>query len=228
MSNLGEQLLQTAFFDQHKTAYQRVEEIDSIADMIKNRGLKTAHSFWDMATADDSPVFTSLLLGYNPALYAEEAWGKSQDLSGKVIKQPEAFLDSRKKGLETELALHGLIWYGIAKYKIGRYSRLTIRCEDHSTGFGALNGFDNLYRTDHRRWKLQVKSSGNPEQIQNKYANDIIVLSPEMLLSDRKATAYDLNSAISCQDTETLDLAHNNLIRELRTQKAISGFRRVI
>lgn len=225
---LGNQLLEVAFFEQGSSTEERVDGIDSIISEIALRGLHTYHDLLDATVAVDAIPIEALLLAYDPRAYAEEAWDNAQSLSAKVLSMNGALSSKEGVGASTEVAVHNVLWYGIAFEEFGRYVRLTTNAEDRSGEFGKRDGFDIIFRTDKRRWRIQVKHSGDLEIIKNKYGDDIIVVTPEMLLRDPTATEYDLHIAIATADHATLQFAWNNFLHELRTQKAPNGLRRVI
>lgn len=226
--SLGNELLEVAFFEQGVSATEQIEKIDELGAQIALRGIRNYRDILDAAVATDIAPIEALLLQYDPTGYAEDTWQRSQELSTRILSMNGVLSTERARGASTEVAVHNLIWYGIARQKFGRYARLTTHAEDASEAFGRRDGYDILFRSDRRRWQIQVKQSGNPEEIQNKYEPGIIVVSPEILLRQRNATSDELHAAVATNENGTLQLAWNNFLHELRTQKAPNGVRRVI
>lgn len=225
---LGNELLEVAFFGHRIPVESQIETIDALASDIAMRGLRTYHDLLNAATMVDIEPIEALLTGEDPKIYADDAWYKAQLLSKQVLDMNGALSTPLGEGANTEVAVHNILWYGIAHHGIGRYARLSTAAEDASGQYGKRDGFDIVFRTDRRKWCIQVKSSGNPTEIKNKFSDRVIVVSPSILLRQRDSTANDLHTAVATDDSSTLNLAWTNFLHELRTQKAPNGLRKVI
>ncbi|HMS31565.1 MAG TPA: hypothetical protein PJ984_04185 [Candidatus Saccharibacteria bacterium] len=225
---LSDELLTTAFFGEGLSMQERIDFISGLAGKIATQKICSPETLLDATVATGVEPIEALVMNYRPQDYAAAAWENAQSLSAQVLSLNGKFTRGEGLGASTETAVHNLAWYGIARHGVGRYARLTTQKEDTSSSFGKYTGYDLIYRTDRRRWKIQVKSSGQPDTIINKYVKNIIVMTPEMLTGDRNATAKDLHEAVAKDDEVTLDYMWRSYLHQLRTQKASSGIRRVI
>lgn len=225
---LGDVLLKTAFFGERLSMQERIDSIGVLAGRIALQRINSPATLLNATVATVVEPIEALVMGYDPQDYADSTWANAQLLSERVLALSGKFNRAEGLGASTETAIHNLVWYGIAKHNGGRYVRLTTHTEDASGMLGRFNGYDLVHRTDKRRWKIQAKSSGQPDEIINRYASDIIVVSPGILTGDRDASAVDLHIAIAGSDEDFLDSMWHNYIHQLRTQKAPNGVRAVI
>ncbi len=208
---------------------ERIDAIGDIAGKIATQKICTPGTLLNATTATGIESYEALIMNYDPHDYADIAWNNAQEVSRQVVALNGEFSYAEKLGASTEAAVHNLIWYGIATHGPGRYVRPVTYREDSSGSAGRRDGCDLLYRTEKRRWKIQTKSHGRPEEIINKYVNNVIVISPQILTMDRYASANDIHEAITNLDTAQLDYMWHNFLQQLRTQKAPNaGIRRVI
>lgn len=224
---LGNTLLETAFHAEGLSSTERLTIIDDLSAQIALRGIRSHHDLADAAVAAGVAPIEALLYQYDPVQYAEAAWHNAQAISTTALSMNGALSSREGVGTSTEVAVHNLIWYGIANEGFGRYVRLSTFNEDMSGDSGKRDGYDLLFRTDRRRWKLQAKQKQHAAHV-NGYEDDIIVVSPGALLKSQQATGDDIHEAVSTGDIRTLQRGWGSLLHELRTQKAPNGFRHVI
>jgi hypothetical protein len=223
--SLGNEILVSAFHAQGISSYEQAERINEIANRA---GRQTVV---DRAVIAGSQAFEALLLGYDPAEQAEGVFRECQDISLDVLCDSVDYGTNHRSrlGIPAELAVHGLLWWGIAnKSGFGRYARFTTHAEDSSDEPGRKNGFDLLLRTEKRRHKVQVKKGALAIQKTLRYSDDVIVVTPQLLLADPDATELELHEAIVLENRDVLHSAITHLTRELHTQKAPSGRRKII
>lgn len=223
--SLGNEIIVGAFHVQGVSTYEQVDRIDSlIADAQKMTVV-------DRAVVASTQAIEALLLGYNPAEQARSVFEECQEISLDLLCDSVDYGRSghSRFGIPAELAVHGLLWWGIANRRdFGRYARLGSREEDSSSEQGRKNGFDLILRTDKRRHKLQVKRGAEAIRKTHLYRDEVIVVTPPMLLGDPDASELELHEAIVLEDKSTLDSAVNRLVSELKTQKAPTGRRKII
>lgn len=226
---VGEELLRVGFFTEHTPAEERVKHIELLEEEISWMGIRSHIDLLESTKATAAGAAKNLLRQRDPVDSAETSFLLSRSLSENVLNMNGQLSSPIAQGASNEVAIHNFILWGIAQNKHGRYVRLTTDQEDASTRFGKRNGYDIVYRTDNRRWKIQAKSSlfmGNP----NKYSDDVIVVSPGLLLRDADVSADDVHSAVVEHDEPTLKSMWQNFTGELRKQKAKNsrGYRQVI
>ena len=222
---LSNDILTTAF---HTTGMSASNQVERIIDLVKING---ATSIIDRSTVAGTLAVESLLLGYDPRDVAETVFENCQEISLDVYCAKRSFgdRDARLAGMSAEIAVHGLLWWGIkTNPNFGRYTRISAINEDASKEFGLKDGYDIVFRTDRRRHRIQIKSNPDEAEFSNRYTNDVVVTSPAQLLGDRQAQTNDLHEAIISEDYDVLAGAVNRFTQILYTQKASNGRRKVI
>lgn len=226
---VGEELLRVGFFTEHTPAEERVKHIEFLEEEISWMGIRSHIDLLESTKATAAGAAKNLLRQRDPAESAEASFLVSRSISESALSMNGQLSSPEGRGASNEVAIYNFILWGVARVRQGRYVRLTTEQEDNSTRFGKRNGYDIVYRTDNRRWKIQAKSSlfkGNP----NKYSDDVIVVSPGLLLRDADVSADDVHSAVVEHDEPTLKSMWQNFTGELRKQKAKNsrGYRQVI
>ncbi len=219
----GHDIITAVFF---ATGSSRDERIHHLHKLRETGGPRDAY---DDAVLEASDAYEALLLDKDPSRHSQAVFEGCQKISAEVLNDGYVHSghDDKRVGIETEVAIHAVTWWGIASQGLGRYARLAHNSEDAGGVFGRNRGVDLIFRTNDRRHKIQAKSLLKPGDIQ-RYTADIVVISPQNLLLDPDARTPDLHEAISAGDEATLSMAWNSLLRELRTQKAPNGTRHVI
>ncbi len=225
----GETLLQVGFFTERTPALERIERIEFLEEQIAIRGVQTHTDLADSAKGLVANTAKALLSRRDPAESTCLTLDAARTLSDTVLQSDE--LTETKKGIgdSVEVALHNLIIWGIVNQNQGRYVRMATEIEDASSMFGRREGYDIVYRTDRRKWKLQAKSSLRISNT-NMYESDVVVISPDVLMRDSEGKAKDIHHYIVNDDGEKLSGMWQNLIYELRNQKAdnLRGYRQVV
>lgn len=217
------EITNTVFFCPGNSAWERSQYVKYLSKS------SSVNDSYDDAVRNASDAYIALLLDEDPKDSAETTFRNCQKVSTNVLGDHywSGHLASRKAGLETEVAVFNLVWWGIATQGIGRYVRMATYGEDRSTALGRKTGYDLAFRIDKRRHALQVKTKDLPGDI-NRYEANVTVVSPQILLQDREATTRDLHEAVSMGDETILATAWNSFVRELHTQKAPNSMRRII
>lgn len=228
---IGEEMLHVGFFLQHTPAEERIARLDGLEHELAWTGLKTFRQLEQHTKGSSSLVAKDLLQRNDPHNAEQLAQQQSIPISEAALALPamEGVVNAHKQGVSAEIAIHNFVLWGVARLHKGRYVRMTSAREDESSRFGKRNGFDIIYRTDFRRWKLQTKTS---RMISNThgYDDDIIVVSPDVILRDSGARADDLHAAIVNDDERVLKSGWDSFMYELRNQKSKnpSGYRKVV
>src|SRR5690606_13906706 len=92
-----------------------------------------AHAY-DDAVMQASDAYRALLLGQDPQAQAENVFERLQKVSGTVLNRGyirTGMNFGNTLGMSSEVAVHNLSWWGIAKDGIGKYARLVVPHEDH-------------------------------------------------------------------------------------------------
>lgn len=144
-------------------------------------------------------------------------------------------LEGILQGSIAELAVHNLLWWGVAhgpqssslryaRYSTTKEDRFNTPIEDLLAGQRNAN-YDHVLRSDRTKWKIQTKRSRPKshavatQQI-FEYTDDVTVIYADQL---HKSGASGIHRAVARGKHDELAVSWERLVHELRTQKTKNG-----